>query len=325
MPHPLGSAARLAALAVIAIGSAIVAAALDTPVIWVGYAIVVGFVLTSLFVVVHEATHGSLFGRRTADSVAGVMAGILCLVPFGAYRPYHLEHHVKTHEEGDSEQIIVVRSHVAHVAMVVFAILALSVELTFRVIAILFGRGPAWMRRSRRVGLEVASVLGLMAALGAAAAVGVSVGWRWTLLLWGAPLAVYFPVAGLFSTPEHYGCDYGPGPTVATTRTVRSNALVRACLWNANYHVEHHMLPAVPGRNLPLLHEVVAEHCLHLERSYLGYHRAVWRRIAEGSFPDDPPWREPRVTPRLRRERDGPVSASRVGEDPADRSRRRPT
>lgn len=41
------------------------------------------------------------------------------------------------------------------------------------------------------------------------------------------------------------------------TRTVRMNRLHRFLYWNMNFHVEHHMFPAVPFHALPALHQAV--------------------------------------------------------------------
>lgn len=48
--------------------------------------------LLMAFVVVHEAAHGSLLGRRL-DPIVGTLFGLLALVPFGAYRRGHAAHH----------------------------------------------------------------------------------------------------------------------------------------------------------------------------------------------------------------------------------------
>ena len=41
------------------------------------------------------------------------------------------------------------------------------------------------------------------------------------------------------------------------TRTVYMNPISRFIYWNMNYHVEHHMFPAVPFHALPRLHEAI--------------------------------------------------------------------
>ena len=62
------------------------------------------------------------------------------------------------------------------------------------------------------------------------------------------------------------------------SRTTRSNALVRAALWNMNWHTEHHAFPAVPFHALPELGRVLGEQVLHRSPSYAAFHREALRR-----------------------------------------------
>ncbi|MEL7115428.1 MAG: fatty acid desaturase, partial [Pseudomonadota bacterium] len=43
------------------------------------------------------------------------------------------------------------------------------------------------------------------------------------------------------------------------TRTVYMNPISRFIYWNMNYHVEHHMFPAVPYHQLPALHALIKD------------------------------------------------------------------
>jgi fatty acid desaturase len=45
------------------------------------------------------------------------------------------------------------------------------------------------------------------------------------------------------------------------SRTVLINRVFRFLYWNMNYHVEHHMYPAVPYHALPRLHEAIKADC----------------------------------------------------------------
>jgi fatty acid desaturase len=45
------------------------------------------------------------------------------------------------------------------------------------------------------------------------------------------------------------------------SRTVLMNPVFRFLYWNMNYHVEHHMYPAVPYHALPHLHDVIKADC----------------------------------------------------------------
>ncbi len=284
------SAIRLAILLVALVGTAVLASLLDTWAVWVVYWLVAGAVFTSCFAAVHEALHGSLFDHPVFNHAAGLLTGTLSMMPYSTYRAYHLEHHLKTHEEGDTEPILVVRSIPAYVATVVFAIAGLAVILWTQFVAVLFGRGAGWAHKRRRPGMDLASGAAMVLAIAALVMAGFTFGWRWPLLLWLAPLAVYFPLAGLISTTEHYECAYGPGSVFVTTRTVLSSAALRFLVWNANYHTAHHLLAAVPGYNLERLHALIEQDCQVVEQSYVRYHLGALGRVRRKQFPDEPDW-----------------------------------
>lgn len=77
------------------------------------------------------------------------------------------------------------------------------------------------------------------------------------LLLVGAPRlfgAWHFNMTGLL---QHGGLDENVSDFRLNTRTVYMNPISRFIYLNMNYHLEHHMFPAVPYYNLPALHEIL--------------------------------------------------------------------
>ncbi len=77
------------------------------------------------------------------------------------------------------------------------------------------------------------------------------------LLLVGGPRlfgAWHFNMTGLL---QHGGLDENVDDFRLNTRTVYMNPISRFIYLNMNYHLEHHMFPAVPYYNLPALHELL--------------------------------------------------------------------
>ena len=97
--------------------------------------------------------------------------------------------------------------------------------------------------------------------------------WAWTLLLGHGALAVGFILTGhwflivvftmgtqycswlgfLCGLPQHYGMQPNVPDFRYNTRTFTCSWLPAFLYWNMQYHVEHHMYPAVPFYNLPKL------------------------------------------------------------------------
>ncbi len=56
---------------------------------------------------------------------------------------------------------------------------------------------------------------------------------------------------------QHIGLEINVRDHRLCTRNVYLNPLTRFLYWNMNYHIEHHMFPAVPFHALPKLHEKI--------------------------------------------------------------------
>jgi acyl-lipid omega-6 desaturase (Delta-12 desaturase) len=52
-----------------------------------------GLVLFRWFVILHESGHRTLFRGKTANTMAGLLASMFCLIPFFSWRNVHREHH----------------------------------------------------------------------------------------------------------------------------------------------------------------------------------------------------------------------------------------
>jgi len=115
------------------------------------------------------------------------------------------------------------------------------------------------------------------------------------VILWLAPMLVMKFVHQLQNTIEHLGLPHG-GDVLDTTRSTRTNALMRWLAWQMQYHTAHHAFPGVPFHRLRALHSA-----LFTERgtepqamTYLGFQWAVLRAFSHGrseaDFPDDAVW-----------------------------------
>ena len=58
---------------------------------------------------------------------------------------------------------------------------------------------------------------------------------------------------------QHVGMDVNVRDHRLCTRNVYLNPLTRFLYWNMNYHIEHHMFPAIPFHALPKLHDKIKD------------------------------------------------------------------
>lgn len=77
------------------------------------------------------------------------------------------------------------------------------------------------------------------------------------LLFIGLPTFYGFWMVVFFGATQHAGLREDVLDHRLNTRTVHMNPVFRFLYLNMNYHLEHHMFPTVPYRNLPALHAAV--------------------------------------------------------------------
>jgi fatty acid desaturase len=96
---------------------------------------------------------------------------------------------------------------------------------------------------------------------------------RLTIELWLVP----YLLCALFLSPmvthaEHTDCGVGPDSPFWTTRTTYSNRFIRFFIWNINLHTAHHLIPSIPGQNLPKLQPYIDPYCKFTSKSYAAWH-----------------------------------------------------
>jgi fatty acid desaturase len=65
------------------------------------------------------------------------------------------------------------------------------------------------------------------------------------------------PIEGLWHNTEHIGRLYNVNDQRLSTRSVRVSPFVRLIYWGLDDHVDHHLFPGIPSRNLPKLHRLL--------------------------------------------------------------------
>ncbi len=229
------------------------------------------FWLVGAGALVHESAHRNVFRSRAANVVLGTIAGVLCGIPYAAYRAFHLDHHAYTVTDRDPEGLpYVPKTRIGYVATALVTGPAYAVLLAAAIVRTAFGRPPSWVRTRaarREVVLGGGAHIAVVVASVAAAIIGVS--WLAWGLLFPASIVLTFWLPFLL-TSEHFAGE--PGPIVTNTRTVLSNRVVRTMFWNTNLHVEHHLMPNVPSSKMPRLHPLVRDHAL-VHSGYFAFHR----------------------------------------------------
>jgi fatty acid desaturase len=261
----------------IVIGAAMAFAIHMWPSPWVLVSVlVIGVQQHAMFILAHEAAHYRLFSRRALNDLAGRAIGMAGAISMCTYRVIHRLHHNNLYSDEDPDTAI----HGGYPRGRAYLCRKLALDVigwnAWKTFAYFFGApaindetqraarplddtSPALRRAARRdrwfvVAFQLALPLACLA-LG---------GWRGLLqyatLLLLPMLTVLQPILRLRAICEHGAVRDLSSPLTAA-RSNRTggglvNALGRTLLFphHVNYHLEHHLYPAVPHYRLPALH-----------------------------------------------------------------------
>lgn len=242
--------------------------------------VVVGVQQHGLFILAHESAHYRLFRSRAVNDAVGRLIGMASAISMCTYRVIHRLHHNNLYTDEDPDTAI----HGGYPRGNAYLWKKLGQDLigwnAWKTIAYFFG-APALneatnraarplddtspqLRRAARIDRRFVVAFQLAAPL-LCLALG---GWRGLgqyAVLWLLPmLTVLQPILRLRAICEHGAVSDLSSPLTAA-RTNRTgggfaNRLGRSLLFphHVNYHLEHHLYPAVPHYFLPKLHALLA-------------------------------------------------------------------
>jgi fatty acid desaturase len=236
-----------------------------------------GLVFAHMLELVHSCIHGTAFGTRRADRIAGALLGLPMLVSFSDYRSNHLEHHrtLGKSEKKDFfgyefEGMTTWLSFLGHLLMpghyrnAAKRMALAATHWNWRKI-------PAAAFDSNIEHLLM--VLWLLVPL-----VALLFGYAQPFLVMIVPCLVAIPSHVLIELPEHWHCPPVDNPLIHT----RSISAGRIATWftnGNNYHLEHHLCPWLPNRDLRDLHLRLRAHEVYYQSSYLRFYLQVFRSL----------------------------------------------
>ena len=263
----------------------------------------------ALFVLAHEAAHYRMFESRALNDAVGRLCGTLGGVSMCTYRVTHRLHHNHLYGRQDPDLALMAgyprgAGYLARKLLV--DLTGLTAPKTY---AYFFGapaidaetneaqrplndtsealRGAARRDRWVVVAFHVAAPV-------AAFALGGAAGLAKYLVLWVLPLATLLQAILRLRAIAEHGAPAGYDSPLRAARTNLPGRgplgwLVRGVFFphHVNYHVEHHLYPAVPHYHLPALHRLLASRGL-LEGAEVRGFADTMRRVfsPRGSIPE---------------------------------------
>jgi fatty acid desaturase len=223
--------------------------------VWVPAAVLLGFLVFSFTVLLHEVVHEAVFRRRRSpwNAILGWLYGGVSGLGPTQFARWHLDHHAElgTSDKDPKRHHLTPRIvrrwfKALYLTPALFPIYFLAAAREARSYPL---RLRLRMRRERR-GV-------LVAHLSFVAAVTAAWGPAVLLKLYVLPVFVVFPVAFTINRlGQHY--DIVPDDPAAWGTLIRTNPVWNLLFLWSSYHMEHHYFPRVPFYNLPALHRELA-------------------------------------------------------------------
>lgn len=261
----------------------------------------IGLLQYRVYFPLHECAHYTLLPTRRENRVAGQLLAALIATPFEGFRREHWIHHRHYGSRRDPGSVDYLVRFASRGQLLRFLLLplvggTLVAKLVDNWAPLLRGEGagrpvPAPRARGSAAWTAPAVILLVQALLACLAAQGVAAWWRYPVfvLLPGATLFLFLSRLRMFL--EHSVLDYAGADPLAparpVVRSVESEGAASRLLSGLGfqYHAEHHLQPAVPGRQLARLHAQCGRAWLdadQIEASYPQIFRKLWAQLGTG-------------------------------------------
>jgi fatty acid desaturase len=285
------------------VGTFAVLARWPNPATFVAAVVVLGGRQLALAILMHEAAHRTLFENRFLNDA---VTDWLCARPVHAnvekYRKHHLRHHAHTSTSEDPDLSLITPFPTTRKSLVRkfardllgatglkrwFGLTLMDMEVLGYTVAGDAKRLPKNGRRTRDYLLAgvrngAGFVLTNVAIAGGLALAGhLWVYWAWVV----ADLTTFNLFVRIRSLAEH-ACTERTDDPYKNTRTTHAGLLARMTVApiRVNYHLEHHLLVAVPFYQLPKLHRLLRERgAIPAAPTYLDVMRIVSARWLSAS------------------------------------------
>ncbi len=236
-----------------AAGSAVWLAPQLTPIGWLGMLplyLLAAASLHGISLFAHEAVHSVLSRRRWWNHLLGAACALPVLQNFAGYRVLHLAHHAHLGQPGDPDHYPNLTQRPGRLRTLHWTRLLLGYPIYVAALPFL-----GWRRGTSRDRLAIAAEVCALALVITSVLVW-GPGFQVLLHAWLLPMLCVHFLVNLRGMSQHTLLEHA-NDALHGSRSIRSTPWGRFFLCNENYHLEHHLYPAVPWYNLPRLHHAL--------------------------------------------------------------------
>jgi fatty acid desaturase len=237
--------------------------------------VLAGAALHGISLFTHEGVHGVLNRHAGLNHAISLACALPVLQTHTAYRVLHLRHHKYLGADGDPDHYPNYTEWTPMIWAMHWGRLVIGYPAYLVAIPVLgFRQGNA--RDRLWIAAEVLLLAGWLALL-----------WRapWPLLLqaWLLPMVAINTMVNIRGMSQHTLLEHATD-VVHGSRTLLTSRLVAFFMCNENYHLEHHLYPAVPWHQLPRLHAALREQLIARGAPYTRSYSAFVYDFARASL-----------------------------------------
>lgn len=225
----------------------------------------------------HEGVHGVLSANPHWNRSLSILCALPVLQNFSAYKVLHLKHHQHLGIEGDPDHYKNYTRWNGLLVAMYWGRLLIGYPVYITAIPILgFRQGTAiervWI-------IAEVMLLGLLATIVLLSSIPTD------LLLhgWLIPMLLINSMVNIRGMSQHTLLEH-ESDVIRGTRTILTNPVTRFFMCNENYHLEHHLYPAVPWYHLPRLHAALRDELAQRGAPYISSYFTFVRDFAIASL-----------------------------------------
>lgn len=210
----------------------------------------------------HEGVHGVLDRNQNWNRFLSIICALPVLQNYSAYKVLHLKHHKHLGLEGDPDHYSNYTKWTWLQFLMYWGRLIIGYPVYIIAIPILgFGQGNA--EEKAWISIEVILLFILIAGV-----ILSPIPQNFLIQGWLIPMLFVNTMVNIRGMSQHTLLEH-EFDVIRGTRTFISNPITRFFMCNENYHLEHHLYPAVPWYNLPKLHSEIKQELIEQEAPFV--------------------------------------------------------
>ena len=240
---------------------------------------IMGFFINGLIQLVHDAWHRNLFNTNWQNDLFGHAMSCLFPIMFVPARHAHMLHHRFNRTEKDPDAYNAGKRS-WQLVLLYYAVIFFGLPLSIIHFNFLYPL-RFYARPKLKIHFMMVALLACYYAILWVTIVRLDLT-SLALTTWIIPFLFASPWSGFKSVADHYANDWR-GNRFRTATTVRSNRFL-TYFWNGlNYHLDHHLFPAIPGYHLSRVHTFTFD-TLRQENALIfdSYLKVWWRSLRDG-------------------------------------------